>query len=286
MPDSVDCFGLTDRGRVRDVNEDQFLVAELDKSMLVHQTSLAGPDHTRLPGGPRGYLFVVADGMGGVSGGKLASGLAVQTLTRYVLNTMPWFFRLDGDDDQVDQLRAALTACHQTVVAVAAETGKDRMGTTLTLAYVRWPRAYLIHAGDSRAYLLRGGHLHRLTRDHTIAQKLVDEGKMSPQLAEDSRWGHVLTNCICAGRTHLDPDVHTATLQPGDVLLLCSDGLSKCVADDRIAGLLAAGTAEEAARRLVAAANEAGGPDNVTVVAARFRGPAAVPDPTPPAPQR
>jgi protein phosphatase len=272
MADAIDCFGLTDRGLVREANEDQFLVADLDKSLLVRQTSLAEPDHTRLFGGPRGHLLVVADGMGGVAGGKVASGLAVRTLTGYVLQSMPWFYRSrSADGDQEEELKAAVAACQRAVAAAgAADPGRDRMGTTLTLAYVLWPQLYVIHAGDSRAYLLRAGQLHRLTRDHTVAQKMVDDGLMPAKLAEDSRWSHVLTKCICAGRDGIDPDVSHTGLAAGDTLLLCSDGLTKCAADDRIAALLADGTAEEAAKRLVAASLEAGAPDNVTVVVARF----------------
>jgi serine/threonine protein phosphatase PrpC len=146
------------------------------------------------------------------------------------------------------------------------------MGTTLTMAYLLWPRLYVVHAGDSRCYLLRQGGLRQITKDHTVAQQLVERGAMTPEQAEQSRWSHVLWNCIGGGTRELNPDVYRATLQLGDSLLLCTDGLNKCVPDEAIQEVLAReGTAEDACRRLVALAHDHGGPDNVTVVVAHFR---------------
>jgi protein phosphatase len=129
----------------------------------------------------------------------------------------------------------------------------------------------VVHAGDSRCYLLRGARLHRITRDHTIAQQLVDRGTLTAEQAAESRWSHVIWNCIGGGKHELNPDVSKATLEPGDVLMLCTDGLSKSVPDSRIAEVLAGAGVAESARRLVDEANAAGGSDNVTVVVARFR---------------
>ena len=282
MRDPIDSFGLTDRGQERENNEDQFLIADLDKSALIRQTSLADKDFTRLFGGPQGHLYAVADGLGGVAGGQRASGLTVRTLVRYVLGTLPWFYRLGAEDhDLADELRAAVEACQDDVAkAGAAEPGHGRMGTTLTLAYILWPRMYVVHAGDTRAYLFRGGLLHQITTDHTYAQKLVEQGALTPEQAERSPYSHTLYKCVGAGRAAVAADVHKARLKPGDTLLLCSDGLCKIVPDARITELLAGSTAQEAARRLVDAANAAGGPDNITAVVARF--PESMPDvPTP-----
>jgi protein phosphatase len=139
MRGKMDCFGLTDRGRVRDHNEDQFLVADLTRSMLVHCTSLQLDDHTRLFGGAQGHLLLVADGMGGHAAGQRASTLAVDAMTRYVLNTMPWFFGLrEGhDDDLREQLTEALERCQERIEQEASAHSERRsMGTTLTLAYL------------------------------------------------------------------------------------------------------------------------------------------------------
>lgn len=273
MRGKMDCHGLSDVGRKRRVNEDQFLVADLSKSMLIHQTSLSHEDHSRLFSGSQGKLFLVADGMGGESAGEVASALAVETVTRYLLNTMPWFFRLEQgqEHDLHDELKATLEACQRSVAAAANAPGRGRMGTTLTMAYLLWPRLYVVHAGDSRCYLLRGRRLEQVTKDHTVAQKLVDEGALSPSEAENSRWSHVLYNCIGGGTDDVSPEVYHATLEPGDVLMLCSDGLTKVLSDEKLQEELAGPqTAEQTCRRLVDMANAAGGPDNVTVVVARF----------------
>jgi PPM family protein phosphatase len=274
MQGKMDCFGLTDAGKVRAGNEDQFLLADLNKSMFIHQTSLHLDDHTRLFGASQGRLMVVADGMGGQSAGERASSLAVDTLARYVLNTMPWLMRLQGseEDDLKDELVAVLQRCQERIEAEAsAQPSRRNMGTTLTMAYLVWPRLYVVHAGDSRCYLLRAGRLEQITRDQTVAQQLVDKGALPPEKAEGSRWSHVLWNCLGGGSHELNPEVYKATLQLGDAILLCTDGLTKSVADKEIAEILGtAPSAEEACRLLVHKANGAGGPDNITVVVARF----------------
>lgn len=271
----MDCWGLTDIGRVRANNEDQFLIADLNKSLLVHQTSLTQDDHTRLYGGSQGSLLVVADGMGGHAAGQQASSLAVQTLEYYVLNTMPWFFHLPDCDtsDLGEELKSALEACHRTITHAASNRPEQRgMGTTLTMAYILWPRLYVVHVGDSRCYLLRPPKLERITRDQTMAQQLVEHGVLKPEEAPASRWSHVLYSCL-GGDSSKEPaaEVYKANLAVGDTLLLCTDGLTTRLSDNQLVSLLHQGSrAEETCQQLVAAANSAGGQDNITVVVARF----------------
>lgn len=278
----VDCYGMTDVGKVRKNNEDQFLIADLAKSMRVLQTSIADEYHSGRFGVHHGKLLLVADGMGGVAGGEVASGVAVNTVANYVLNTMPWFFRVqDGREAELEgELKTALEACQQRVEAAASDQpGRPPMGTTLTMAYVLWPRLYVVHAGDSRCYLVRGDRTHQITRDHTVAQQMVERGLLSQSEADESRWSHVLWNCIGGGSTELSPEVYKATLEPGDTVLLCSDGLSKVVPEGRITEVLQkAQSVEAACRQLVDEANAAGGPDNITVVVARLRGGGGVND--------
>ena len=130
----------------------------------------------------------------------------------------------------------------------------------------------MVHAGDSRCYLMRGARLQQITDDHTLAQQMVDGGAMDRADAEDSRFSHIVVNALVASKsTELDPEVRRVDLAPGDQLLLCSDGLTGPVADETIAKVLQhAPTAELACQQLVAQANAAGGPDNTTVVVARF----------------
>jgi len=173
------------------------------------------------------------------------------------------------DPDYVNEsaLREAMEVAGAEVEAAAtADPNLGGMGTTLTLGLVRWPRLHVAHAGDSRAYVLRGGRLWPLTRDHTYAELLAGQGRPVPPDA-----ARVLVNCLGGGSPGVAPEVSTFPLWPGDVSLLCTDGLHSPVADHAITHVLrGARTAEAAARELVAAANDAGGPDNITVVVARF----------------
>lgn len=273
---TVDTFGVTHAGRERSVNEDQFLVASLSKSMLVEQTSLPKDNHERLVGKPRSTLIAVADGMGGHGGGDVASSLAVDTIMNYVLNIMPWFLRLDdsNESDLTDELRAALDRCHAAVRETAeSDTSADpRMGTTLTIAYAVWPRLYVVHVGDSRCYLYRRPELQQVTKDHTLAQQMVDQNLLEEDRVEGSKWSNILWNSVGGGSDDMKPDVYKATLERGDTVLLCSDGLTKHVDDDALRKILKNGSrgSEELATELVDAANAAGGSDNITAVVARF----------------
>lgn len=276
--------GKTDIGRVRKNNEDHFLIAELTKQLRVSQTSLAASHHGGWLTNSTGYLLVVADGMGGIAGGEIASGLAVETISWYAARTMPWFFRYqDGREKELEaELVRAVQACDQTVSDAAASSSFRQMGTTLTMAYVMWPRLYVVHAGDSRCYLHRNGKLVRMTKDHTVAQRAVEEGVLTQEQADDSPFGNTLWNVIGGGVEGVSPDVYHATLQLGDELLLCSDGLTRKLTDAALAAMLKRAAAPDAtATALIAAANEAGGKDNITVVFARVL-PVARPDATPP----
>jgi protein phosphatase len=270
----MDCCGITDIGRVRESNEDQFLVADLNKSMLVHQTSLSDEDHTRLFGGSQGALLLVADGMGGHAAGKQASTIAVQALEHYVLNTMPWFFHLQHsqETDFKDELKAAMEVCQRSIESAAASRPERHgMGTTLTMAYILWPRLYVVHVGDSRCYLFRAPKLEQITTDQTMAQQLVERGVLAAEDASQSRWSHVLWSCLGGAKREMNAEVYKATLNAGDTLLLCTDGLTGGLRDEKIIEFLRqGGSAQETCQRLVAAANEAGGKDNITVVVARF----------------
>lgn len=281
MSVTVEYAGLTDIGRVRKNNEDHFLIADLVKQLQVRQTSLSPPHDRGWTSGVTGQLFVVADGMGGMSGGEVASGLAVETISWYVAKTMPWFYRFqDGREAELEkELRRAVHVTQDTVKDAAEHSRHPRMGTTLTLACLLWPRVYVVHAGDSRCYVRRGSKLIQVTTDHTLAQRAVDEGVLTASQAEAAGLGNSLWNCIGAGQ-QVTPALYHATLQAGDELLLCTDGLTRRLSDDAILGVLdRAGGPAAAVKALVDAANAAGGQDNITVILARTR-PGADPDAT------
>lgn len=277
----IECYSVSSPGRVRPSNQDQYLIGTLAKSILIQQTSMDKRDHSRLMGDSLGQLLLVADGMGGMGGGNVASSLAVEAVVSYALNAMPWFLRLDQSREQElgRELKAAVERSAEAVRAAAASDPElAKMGTTLTMAYLVWPRAYVVHAGDSRCYLFREGRLFQVTRDQTMAQKLVDQKVLTEEQAGKSTWRNVLWSAI-GGTAELYAEVYKVLLAPGDALLLCTDGLTKHVSDEQIGSVLAErDSPEDACRRLVGLANEAGGTDNVTVVIA-----ATVTEPPPPA---
>ena len=273
-PGKIDCFGATDRGLVREQNEDQFLVADLRKLLHVHHTSIAAAEPSYLTGGTHGQLLLVADGLGGHSSGERASTLAVDCLARFAVNAMHWCARLDECDDQqvFAEWEQALRQCDKQVHAEGeSQPERKGMGTTLTMAYVVWPNAYVLHAGDSRCYLLRDGRLEQVTTDHTLAQKFVEAGMIAPDKAGQSRLSHVLWNAIGGSTESVKAEAHKLELALGDVLLLCTDGLTKEMSDERITEVLESGKpAADVCRQFIDEANRAGGDDNCTVVVAKF----------------
>jgi PPM family protein phosphatase len=270
----IDCAGKSDRGKVREMNQDRFLIADLNKCLRIVATNLAHGEQEPLVQDNLGKLIVVADGMGGHRSGDRASAVAVRSILHYTQNCLRWFFRLsdDPEDDFLDDLRAGLEHCQSQVLADAgSDPGREGMGTTLTAAYVIWPRLYVVHVGDSRAYQLRDAKLQQITRDHTVAQKMADECLVSEEELKGTRLHHILWKCIGGTDGDPRPDLYKAELALGDALLLCSDGLTKHLDSEAIAQRLnESGSAEDACRRLVDAANEAGGRDNITVALARF----------------
>ncbi len=267
-------FGArTDRGKQRENNEDHFLVARLAKSMQVCKSSLPDDGTCRFSD-EEAYLMVVADGMGGAAGGERASALALGSLETFVLNTFKWFLHLEGREQSVlfEQLRQGLERADHSVVARAqADPRLYGMGTTLTMAYSVGTDLFITHAGDSRAYLFHDGTIEQVTHDHTLVQVLVEAGGISAEQARHDKRRHVVTNVIGGPREGVKAEIHRLLLADGDVLLLCSDGLSDPVGDAAIAEVLAHTTdPEEACNRLVDLALDRGGPDNITAIVARY----------------
>ncbi len=240
--------GLTDRGLVRPSNQDTFTVS----------------NHLG--------LWVLADGMGGQAGGEVASGLAVESVITHVQatagDTAAGPTGHDGDELLV---RRAIETAQQAVLAHAqARPALTGMGTTIVVLRISSdpsPRATLAHVGDSRAYRFRTGTLTLLTRDHSLVEEYIRQGRMSSQEAFTHPLRHVLTRAIGIEGA-AEPDVSVHVLQPDDVLLLCTDGLTKMLNDEQIATTLhnAGRSPDTACRALVDEAIRCGGNDNVTVV--------------------
>lgn len=266
----VKSFGLTDRGRVRASNEDHFLIAELARTLWVRQTSIPQPSMQH--GRNRGHLFLVADGMGGHQAGEVASALTVASIEAYILHVLHRFSNLGASDEHevVRELKSALRSADQRIFAEAVHHPEFKgMGTTLTLAFISGWKLFVMHAGDSRCYLYRDGTLRQLTRDHTFAAELARNGVISPESVPTNRFRHLVTNILggdCAG---VEVEVQMETLESGDCVFLCSDGLSDMLSLERITTILNAEVdPERACKRLVFEANGEGGHDNITAIVA------------------
>ncbi len=235
--------GLSHVGRVRKENQDAFLL----------------PPREAEP-----WLLAVADGMGGMAGGAVASRLALEVLAREVARA------LEGNQPWGAALRRAVEAANREVWRRAqAEPGLRGMGTTLVAALLGGRRLVAANVGDSRAYLLRGGELRQLSEDHSLVQQEVAQGLITPEQARTHAMKNVLTRAVGADE-EVEVDLFSRELEGGELLLLCSDGLHGVLPDAAIREiLLGTPRLEEAARRLVEAANQMGGPDNVSVVLAR-----------------
>jgi serine/threonine protein phosphatase PrpC len=265
--EELDFFGLTHPGLVRQGNQDHYLVSTLHKTARVRATSLPNPELFELPSQRIASFGMVADGVGGHHGGETASRAAIESITEYVKETMNAFYAADENDEQsfFSALQDAAATCHRSVIERAEASGQPTAATTLTLFVAVWPSVYILHVGDSRMYLYRKGSLQQLTRDQTMAQDLVDLGALPKAAASKSPLAHVLTSAM--GGSEASPDVTRVELRWGDAVLLCTDGLTKHVSDERIAERMRTMTsAEQVVRTLVDDALAGGGTDNVTVL--------------------
>ena len=269
----VDVFAASDKGLVRSTNEDHFLVVRGGRAMETVFSSLRGNRAGDLFE-ETAYGFVVADGVGGEAGGEVASRQAIFTLLNLALRTPDWQFRWGPEERNTvmwrmqDRFRRVNAALVQQATAHASLNG---MCTTMTVALSHGKCLIIGHMGDSRAYLLHDGKLQRLTRDHTVAERMLEEGinPANDQLLNQLR--NVLMQALGGPECECHPDTHDYVLEDRDQLLLCTDGLTDMVADDEIETVLTTSdSAQSACRSLVNLALSSGGHDNITAIVARY----------------
>jgi len=267
--DEIDAHGVTHPGRVRRENQDHFLLCSLRRQLVVRASSI--PDADGLAESERlASLAMVADGVGGAARGEAASRVALKAVTKYVTRSMRCYYGAWEDDQEFyDALQEGARQCHAELLSRGEEDPEySGMATTLTLYLGVWPRAYLLQVGDSRCYLLRDGELSQLSRDQTMAQEMVDLGVMKAEQVAGTRFEHTLTSSI--GGRHTQPKISRFDMTWGHVLLLCSDGLTRHVSDDRIREVLRSMTsARQACETLLQDALDDGGSDNITIVVGR-----------------
>ena len=263
----VHVFGRTDVGRVRDHNEDSFLVADLSTENASLQPEVR--THTI---GDAGTLFMVADGLGGAAAGEIASDLAINTVYEEVRDR---WAKGDQRDPQAfaGALKAATDAANSKIFAYALEHPEHRgLGTTATVAGVWGDTVYLAQVGDSRAYLIRHDEAIQITKDQSLMARLVEAGELTQEEADRSERRNIILQAL-GPEPSVRIDLTHQKLRRGDALVLCSDGLSGLVKKDEIAEVVT-GTDDlvQACKELIDRANENGGPDNITVIVARFDG--------------
>jgi protein phosphatase len=270
---AIEVAATTHEGHVRPNNEDHYLVVRFGRSLQSLQTNV---DANLLPSSYNltGYGMVVADGLGGMSGGEVASRTALTKLIELVTETPDWIFGFQ-DAEKVEMiLNRAKERFLKIDEALKNKADHDAslsgMGTTLTVAMSLGSNLVIGHIGDSRAYLFRDGNLTQLTKDHTVAQELIDAGLSGTDpVARSMR--HVLTAALGSMGSRIQPEVRRLRLKENDQLLLCTDGLSDMVDEKTIASMLRnASSCAKVCEDLKTVALAAGGTDNLTLIVARF----------------
>jgi PPM family protein phosphatase len=277
VPLEAEVAAATHQGHVRENNEDSYFVMRFGRSLEKLSTNLDEfflEDNYSITG----YGLLVADGMGGMAAGDVASRMAICKLIELVVDTSDWTLALKRNKDVKTIFERMTRRFYEIDRTLKEEAKHDHtlygMGTTLTVAGTLGNDLVLGHVGDSRAYLLRGDTFRQLTRDHTLAQVLIDAGVASSDDPAPRSMRHVLTAAIGSLDERIEPQVQRFRLRAGDQLLLCTDGLTEMVDDDLIASVLReAPSAQLGCENLIDMALGAGGNDNITVAVARFKDP-------------
>ncbi len=267
----IDCWGLTHAGKVRKDNQDHYFVGSLSRGVVVDTTSLGADIQPLVEQERLASLAMVADGVGSSRGGEEAARCAIAALVREVGRRFHDAQYQEHSDPEVFSrlLQEAAVACHEDLLE-RAEKDSERMrfATTLTLFLGLWPHAYLLQVGDSRCYMYQDDTLTQITRDQTMAQELIDKGVLTRTKAHATKWANVLSSAI--GGEQAAPTVTSLVRDWGTVILLCTDGLTKHVPDDRIKERVASmSNARQLCEDLLEDALADGGSDNISIVVGR-----------------
>ena len=268
--DEIDVFGLSHAGKVRAQNQDHFLLATIHKRVQIVQTNLTEQQRLPMEDERLAIIAMVADGVGGAEGGEEASATALEVAMQYMARSTDCYYQSDGNDEKfINALQDAATRSHHAVIERAREVAEGRpMATTLTMFMGIWPFFYLLQVGDSRYYLFRGGELTQITRDQTIAQDLLDQGIFTRAMAARSQYSNVLSSAL--GGDAAIPVVTRMRSDWESTHLLCTDGLTKHVTDDRIRERLSSMTSSrQVCEQLLEDALEGGGTDNISIIVGR-----------------
>jgi protein phosphatase len=262
----AEIFGSTNVGLIRHDNQDSFMIANLETGDIANATA---PTMVSVHTAP--FFLVVADGVGGAASGALASQMATETLLSELHR---WWHKVPKRDRESieKQLRRVIELANRAIYQKAHESPEHHgMGTTTTLALVLDGEAYIAQVGDSRAYLVRGMEATQLTKDQSFVQRLIDAGRMTKKEAEQSEHRNIILQAL-GPEERVVSDLYRVTLQSGDFLVLCSDGLSNQVPAEEISRITrGSGMPAEICESLIDEAMHTGAPDNVTVVVARLR---------------
>ena len=268
--DEIDVYGITDSGKVRPDNQDHFVIGSLTKRLNIRQSSLRELDQLPIAEERVAFFAMVADGVGGGLKGEQASRTALEVSTRYITESARSYYHTEQTEtDLVQALEEGAKKAHQ---AIQAQAAGDRtaagMATTLTLFIGVWPWIYLLQVGDSRYYQYRDGVLSQLSRDQTLAQQLTDMGAIPKELATKSPLKNVLYSSMGGRKT--EPVVTRLPNSWERIHLLCSDGLTRHVSDERIAKRLGEmQSARQVCEDLLQDALDGGGTDNITIIVGR-----------------
>jgi protein phosphatase len=264
---TVHVFGRTDVGRTREHNEDAFVVADLTTDDASLQPSVR-----KHRVGHKGSLFMVADGMGGAAAGEIASQMATEIVLKELREN--WLTLAEPNPEAFARcLKRAAQTANQLIHSYATSHQEYRgMGTTATIAGILGDTLYLAQVGDSRGYLVRDGVARQITKDQSLMQKLIEAGELTEEEAAQSERRNIILQAL-GPEPVIKVDLTYQKLRRDDILVLCSDGLSGQVSKDDFARVIGEEKdLVQACRRLIDLANDAGGPDNITVIIARFDG--------------